>query len=173
MMFIQTDWCEFFICKLSSSFSFSLPKQTGSYYPGLWKHRSSSSKSQCSKCLIERGKGNQVGWWAPDQTMSICTAVTTQLCNFTDLILFWYFKTNLWRDTFGLLSNSKWDVKIIPCMQAEVNLGYLFHAWGTLLCKLTSSMWSVLVKGQIREVYSQLEWTVIIKVWCTVLLVKT
>lgn len=82
--FIQTDRCE---CKLSSTFSFSLPKQTGSYYPGLWKHRSSSCKSHCSKYLIERDKGNQVGWWAPDPTMSICTA---QPCNFTDLTFFWY-----------------------------------------------------------------------------------
>lgn len=156
--FTQTDWCE---CKLSSSFSFSLPKKTGSCYPGLWKHRSSSSKSLCSKCLVEKGKGNQVGWWTPDQTMSTCTAVTTQLCDFTDWTLFWYLKTDLWCDICGVLSNSEWDVKIISSMQAEVNLGN----YSTLRGLTSSPTWSSLVKRQIRAGYSQLERTVISKIW--------
>lgn len=50
-------------------------------------------------------------------------------------------------------------------MQAEVTLGNYSILRGPLLNKLTSStVGSVLVKGQIRKVYSQLERIVIIKV---------
>lgn len=59
----------------------------------------------------------------------MCTAAATHLCNFTDLTWgwFWYYKTHLWCDIYGLLSNSKQEVKITPRIHTAVNFGYLFY----------------------------------------------
>lgn len=88
--------------------------------------------------------------------MSVRTAAATHLRNFTDLTWgwFWYCKTHLWCDIYGLLSNSK----------QEVSDFRIFILQETLLHELTSST-TVLVTGQTREVYSQSVQKVLIKVW--------